>query len=103
MDAQFDKLRAEVPYLKRKPSEYLKSHFWFTTQPIEEPERPEYFAEFLEHLDMSDHLLFSSDYPHTEGGRDPIARFESCMANSSAAEVEKFRSGNFLRVFQNAR
>ncbi|MEY3690655.1 MAG: hypothetical protein RJB57_310, partial [Actinomycetota bacterium] len=30
------------------------------------------------------------------------ARFESCMTNSSPAEVEKFRSGNFLKVFANA-
>ena len=47
--------------------------------------------------------LFSSDYPHTEGGRDPIARFEACMANSSKSEVEKFNSGNFLRVFPRAK
>jgi predicted TIM-barrel fold metal-dependent hydrolase len=46
--------------------------------------------------------LFSSDYPHTEGGRDPIARFESCMADVPAASVEKFNSGNFLRVFARA-
>ncbi|MEY4045488.1 MAG: hypothetical protein RL644_1756, partial [Actinomycetota bacterium] len=40
---------------------------------------------------------------HTEGGRDPIARFEACMQDSSPSEVEKFNSGNFLRVFANAR
>jgi predicted TIM-barrel fold metal-dependent hydrolase len=50
-----------------------------------------------------DLYLFSSDYPHTEGGRDPIARFEACMQDSSPSEVEKFNSGNFLRVFANAR
>ena len=63
MDAQFDKLRAEVPYLKRKPSEYLKSHFWFTTQPIEEPKDPMHLVEMFDWIGW-DRMLFSTDYPH---------------------------------------
>ena len=39
LDAAWTKLRDEVPHLKRKPSEYMREHLWFTTQPIEEPER----------------------------------------------------------------
>ena len=35
------RLRAEVPYLKRQPSEYVRTDIWLTTQPIEEPERPQ--------------------------------------------------------------
>ena len=38
MDRQFDRFRSEVPHLKRRPSEYVKEHFWFTTQPIDEPD-----------------------------------------------------------------
>ncbi|MDB5430070.1 MAG: amidohydrolase [Caulobacter sp.] len=42
-------------------------------------------------------VLFSSDYPHKEGGRDPISRFESSMqaAGVTEAEKEKFYTGNF--------
>ena len=36
-----DQLREEVSHLQRRPSEYMRDHFWFTTQPIEEPEQPE--------------------------------------------------------------
>ncbi|QEC46448.1 amidohydrolase [Baekduia soli] len=63
-DRAFEQLKGEVPHLQRRPSEYIREHFWFTTQPIEEPERPEQFHEALAALDMPGRLLFSSDYPH---------------------------------------
>ncbi|MDB5430064.1 MAG: amidohydrolase [Caulobacter sp.] len=42
-------------------------------------------------------VLFSSDYPHKEGGRDPIGRFETSMqaAGVTEAEKEQFYTGNF--------
>ena len=49
LDAAWKKLKAEVPHLKRAPSEYLEEHFWVTTQPMEEPPEPEQFLEMLEH------------------------------------------------------
>jgi predicted TIM-barrel fold metal-dependent hydrolase len=65
LDAAWKKLKAEVPHLKRAPSEYLAEHFWVTTQPMEEPPRAE---QFLEMLDMgpwlADRLMFATDYPH---------------------------------------
>jgi predicted TIM-barrel fold metal-dependent hydrolase len=63
-DRAFEELRAEVPHLQRRPSEYLKDHLWFTTQPIEEPETPEQFVEALDHAGIADRLMYSSDYPH---------------------------------------
>jgi predicted TIM-barrel fold metal-dependent hydrolase len=63
-DRAFEQLRGEVPHLQRRPSEYIREHFWFTTQPIEEPPAPEQFDQALAALDMPGRLLFSSDYPH---------------------------------------
>jgi predicted TIM-barrel fold metal-dependent hydrolase len=42
-------------------------------------------------------VLFSSDYPHKEGGRDPIAKFEASMdaAGVCEADKEKFYTLNF--------
>lgn len=42
-------------------------------------------------------VLFSSDYPHKEGGRDPIGKFEKSLDefNISDADRQKFYSGNF--------
>jgi predicted TIM-barrel fold metal-dependent hydrolase len=80
----------------RRPSEQIREQMAFT---------PFVFEDVSRLIDQSndDLYLFSSDYPHTEGGRDPIARFESCMQNVSRESVDKFNSENFLRVFARAR
>jgi uncharacterized protein len=64
LDSAWKRLRAEVPHLKRLPSEYFREHFYLTTQPMEEPARPQHFHQLLEQLDMNDKLLFATDYPH---------------------------------------
>ena len=67
LDRAWHVLKDEVPQVKELPSEYVKRHFWYTTQPIEEPELPGQFGQLLDQLDamgVTDRLLFSSDYPH---------------------------------------
>ncbi|RFA10514.1 hypothetical protein B7R54_15860 [Subtercola boreus] len=67
LDATYEKLRDELTHLERKPSDYLKEHFWFSTQPLEEPEHPEQTEgvyELFESAGFADRLMFSSDYPH---------------------------------------
>ena len=64
LDNAWKRLHGEVPHLKRAPSEYFREHFYITTQPMEEPRKPEHFHQLLDHLDMNDHLLFATDYPH---------------------------------------
>jgi len=64
LDRSWRLLRDEVPHLKRAPSEYIRQHFWFTTQPVEEPGTPEHFRQLLDQLNMDDRILFSTDYPH---------------------------------------
>jgi predicted TIM-barrel fold metal-dependent hydrolase len=44
-------------------------------------------------------FLFSSDYPHPEGGRDPIARFEASLVETSEAAQQRFYHGNFADLF----
>jgi predicted TIM-barrel fold metal-dependent hydrolase len=63
MDKHWERMRSEIPHVKRPPSEYLRENFWFTTQPIEEPAQPEHLAEIIGWLGW-DRLIFSSDYPH---------------------------------------
>jgi predicted TIM-barrel fold metal-dependent hydrolase len=67
LDAAWRVLKSEVPHLQRKPSEYIRDHFWFSTQPAVEPEDPADFYsvwEQFEDFGLGDHLLFATDYPH---------------------------------------
>ncbi len=64
LDATWERLRCEVPGLARRPSEYIRDHFWFSTQPMEEPPKREYFAQLLDQMAMDDRLMFATDYPH---------------------------------------
>ena len=43
-----------------------------------------------------DMLCFASDYPHPEGTRDPIAKFERNMQNCDEETMAKFYHGNML-------
>jgi predicted TIM-barrel fold metal-dependent hydrolase len=63
LDAQWKKLKQELPHLKRAPSEYIRSNVWFTTQPIEEPEPRTQLAEVFDWIGW-DRILFATDYPH---------------------------------------
>jgi predicted TIM-barrel fold metal-dependent hydrolase len=67
LDATWRVLRDEVAHLERRPSEYFRDHFWFTTQPAEEPEDPGQIYglwEQFEQAGFGDKLLFATDYPH---------------------------------------
>jgi uncharacterized protein len=64
MDSAFEMLGRELPHLHAKPSEYFREHFWFTTQPIEEPDDPNDLVVAYELTGMLDRIMFSSDYPH---------------------------------------
>ena len=64
LDRAYGKLKAEVPHLQRPPSEYIREHFWLTTQPVEEPGTPAAFRRLLDDLGMDDRIMFSTDYPH---------------------------------------
>jgi hypothetical protein len=48
----------------------------------------------------ADVFMFASDFPHPEGGRDPIGRFDASLDASSvgAAQREKFYHQNFASL-----
>jgi hypothetical protein len=64
LDEAYGRLREEVPALRRLPSEYIREHFWITTQPMEEPPRVTQLERLLDQLNMNDRLMFATDYPH---------------------------------------
>jgi predicted TIM-barrel fold metal-dependent hydrolase len=64
LDRAWPLLRTEAPRLTRLPSELIREHVYLTTQPIDEPPRPQDFTAMLQQLDMDEHILFATDYPH---------------------------------------
>jgi predicted TIM-barrel fold metal-dependent hydrolase len=64
MDAIYNAQKRDLPHLKRKPSEYVYDHIWFTSQPLDYPEDRSELARVLEWMEADRILLFSSDYPH---------------------------------------
>ena len=62
-DQQWRELRSEVPWLTRRPSDVIREHIRFATQPIEEMTAPQLHG-IVEQMESEDLILFSSDYPH---------------------------------------
>jgi predicted TIM-barrel fold metal-dependent hydrolase len=87
---------ANLQALTRTPSEQITQQLAFT---------PFVFEEVGAFIDQSNPelYLFSSDYPHIEGGRNPIGRFEGALEGRSEAVKELFYAENFLRIFPKAR
>jgi hypothetical protein len=63
LDKIFERQRDELSHLKRKPSEYIREKVWFTTQPMDEPERRKHLTDIIEWIGW-DRLIFATDYPH---------------------------------------
>lgn len=64
IDQHWRELRAELPWLTRRPSEIAREHIRFTTQPMEEPADPAHLLQLIDMMGSDDYLLFATDFPH---------------------------------------
>ncbi len=71
LDSYWKALRSEVPWVKRPPSEYVRDHVRFSTQPIEEPDDRTQWTRTLQWGDAEHVLMFATDYPHWDGDYEP--------------------------------
>ena len=74
--------------LPMRASEYVRRQLRFTPLPTEP-------VGWMIEQAGADLFMFSSDYPHIEGGRNPIKRFESGMGNVGEEAKECFYARNF--------
>jgi uncharacterized protein len=94
MDQHWERMRDEVPHVKRKPSEYVREHFWYSSQPMDEPEHPEHLRDVIDWIGW-DRIVFSTDYPHWDFD-DPAFAFKCKL---SREEREKIFSANAKSLF----
>ena len=83
----------DLKALTRPPSQQLTEQAAFTPYPFED-------VGAMVRDSNPDLYLFSSDYPHIEGGRDPLGRFTTSLDGCSDAVMEKFLAGNMRRLLR---
>ena len=91
----FGRHEERLQNLKLKPSEYITRQVRVTPYPTEP-------TGWVIKEAGSDIFMFSSDYPHVEGGRNPLARFEKSIESIAEAEKEKFFRYNFESLMRSS-
>jgi len=85
----FFKNEERLHRLSARPSEIVRRQVRLTPYPHED-------AGWLIAQAGAETCLFSSDFPHVEGGRNPLKRFGDSLAGTSAEAVDRFYAGNFI-------
>ena len=93
MDSAADAFHKEtrIKALSAKPSEILQRQFYATPYPHEN-------VGWIIRNVGDDICLFSSDYPHVEGGRNPMKRFNETLQGISDHAKKRFFSDNFIEM-----
>ena len=98
MEAAFDAFVRHEDRLQRlsmRPSEFVRRQIRFTPYPTED-------VGWIIEQAGSEVCLFSSDYPHVEGGRRPIERFETSLAQVGDVARHGFYHDNFVDLMGSA-
>jgi uncharacterized protein len=98
MESAFDAFSRHEERLQKlamRPSEYVRRQIRFTPYPTED-------VGWIIDQAGPEVCLFSSDYPHVEGGRRPIERFEKSMASTNDEARHAFYHDNFVDLMGNA-
>ncbi|HEV3212806.1 MAG TPA: amidohydrolase family protein [Acidimicrobiales bacterium] len=85
--------RTEPPLqaLADRPSAYVHRHLKFTPFPGEP-------VGWMMEQAGADLFMFSTDYPHPEGGRDPLASFEEHLGGVDEADKDRFYRANMAAL-----
>jgi len=75
--------------LSLRPSEYVTRQIRVTPYPTED-------IGWITEQVGAEICLFSTDYPHVEGGRRPIERFERSLGDASERVRDRFYADNFI-------
>jgi len=85
----FAKNEARLRALALRPSEYVRRQIRVTPYPAEP-------VGWIIEQAGEEVCMFSSDWPHVEGGRNPIKRFEASLEATPDDAVQRFYCDNFV-------
>jgi predicted TIM-barrel fold metal-dependent hydrolase len=91
MESAFDAFvrhEERLQALSLRPSEYVQRQVRATPYPTED-------VGWIIEQAGRDVCMFSSDYPHVEGGRKPLERFETSLGDASEGVRDAFYRANF--------
>ncbi len=94
MNQAWQGLRLETPWVQRRPSDYVRDHVRFATQPLDEPDAPADFEALVRMLGP-ELLVFSTDYPHWDS--DTPGRVLKTLAGDVQAKIF---AGNAIQLFR---
>jgi predicted TIM-barrel fold metal-dependent hydrolase len=98
MESAFEAFRRHeerLQALSLSPAEYVARQVRFTPYPTED-------VGWIVDQAGADLVLFSSDYPHVEGGRRPLERFEASLGDRDESVRRRFYCDNFLFLMGSA-
>jgi predicted TIM-barrel fold metal-dependent hydrolase len=75
--------------LSMKPSDLVRRQLRVTPYPHED-------AGWIIANAGEEVCLFSSDYPHVEGGRNPLKRFNDSLSSTSSHAIDRLYCDNFI-------
>ncbi len=81
--------------LSMRPSDYVRRQIRCTPYPTED-------VGWIVEQAGPEVAMFSSDYPHVEGGRKPLERFEASLGDASEDVRRRFYCDNFLDLMGTA-
>jgi predicted TIM-barrel fold metal-dependent hydrolase len=87
----FRRTEAPLTKLELRPSEYVHRHLKFTPFPGEP-------VGWMIDQAGDDLFMFSTDYPHPEGGRDPLGKFEDAMTDTDENAKHRFYWANMAEL-----
>jgi predicted TIM-barrel fold metal-dependent hydrolase len=87
--AAFFKNEERLQKMSLKPSEFVRRQVRVTPYPAED-------TGWIVANSGDEICLFSSDYPHVEGGRNPLKRFGASLASASEPVKQRFYRDNFV-------
>jgi predicted TIM-barrel fold metal-dependent hydrolase len=91
----FGRHEERLQQLSLRPTEYVERQIRVTPYPTED-------VGWVTEQVGPDILLFSSDYPHVEGGRRPIERFERSLGDLDEVVKQRFYYDNFVDMMGSA-